>query len=89
MRVQEPKARSYYLREAEAQGWDTRELECERTFATGPLPFLSTKAELTDEIERSRTRKIYENAPQRHSWQSASPMRRGKWKRHGKAVRNE
>ena len=27
MRVQEPKARSYYLREAEAQGWDTRELE--------------------------------------------------------------
>ena len=50
------KARSYYLREAEAQGWDTRELECERTFATGPLPFLPTKAELTDEIERSRTR---------------------------------
>lgn len=50
------KARSYYLREAEAQGWDTRELEYERTFATEPLPFLPTKAELTDEIERSRTR---------------------------------
>ena len=55
MRVQEPKARSYYLREAEAQGWDTRELE-RRMFATKLLPFLPTKAELTDEIERSRTR---------------------------------
>ena len=50
------KAHSYYLREAEAQGWDTRELEYEKTFATEPLPFLPTKAELTDEIERSRTR---------------------------------
>ena len=49
------KARSYYLREAEAQGWDTRELE-RRMFATKLLPFLPTKAELTDEIERSRTR---------------------------------
>lgn len=27
MRVHEPKARAYYLREAEEQGWDTRELE--------------------------------------------------------------
>ena len=49
------KARSYYLREAEAQGWDTRELE-RRMFATKLLPFLPTKAELTEEIERSRTR---------------------------------
>ena len=55
MRVHEPKARSYYLREAEAQGWDTRELE-RRIFATKLLPFLPTKAELADEIERSRTR---------------------------------
>jgi hypothetical protein len=30
--------------------------ECERIFATKLLPFLPTKAELTDEIERSRTR---------------------------------
>ena len=55
MRVQEPKARSYYLREAEAQGWDTRELE-RRMFASKLLSFLPTKAELADEIERSRTR---------------------------------
>lgn len=30
--------------------------ECERIFATKLMPFLPTKAELTDEIERSRTR---------------------------------
>ena len=34
MRVHEPKARAYYLKEAEEQGWDTRELERQiRTFA--------------------------------------------------------
>lgn len=34
MRVTDPKARAYYLREAEAQDWDTRELERQiRTFA--------------------------------------------------------
>lgn len=34
MRVSDPKARAYYLREAEAQDWDTRRLEREiRTFA--------------------------------------------------------
>lgn len=34
MRVADPKARAYYLREASAQGWDTRELERQiRTFA--------------------------------------------------------
>ena len=34
MRVHEPKARAFYLKEAEGQGWDTRELERQiRTFA--------------------------------------------------------